>query len=386
MDARSLWYALGLAACLALSGWAPPAAAAAAAPTFVVGDSPPALAPMAAWIKGGPVVEFRPGHVYVVKFFATWCGASRESMAQLSELARRHAGRLTVVGVNVREAEHGEADAGAVADLVERRGDQMDYIVAMDDPERKTMFEAWMSAAGTYAIPTAFIIGRDGRLAYVGFPLDQQASYTFEQALEDALAGTSDLAAARSVQAQVNEQTRWYLKDRALLAPLHQARDRGDHRGVLAEADRIVAHDSRYEARLFAERLAAMLHVDEGEALAFADRHVRQARAGEIADAAPAPRASGTVGRTIAREQGLSGQAYERAVDYLQASLAGDPDGMLDWLALAQARYRLGDLDRAIAAQERAIELGREIGEMPAETAEELERTLAHYRREGRER
>jgi thiol-disulfide isomerase/thioredoxin len=99
------------------------------------------------WIKGQPVTRFEPGHVYVVEFWATWCGPCAAAMPHLSELQKKYAGRLTVVGVDAREADAGKADVAAVNAFVKKKGDQMAYTVAMDDPVKKTVFGEGLSKA-----------------------------------------------------------------------------------------------------------------------------------------------------------------------------------------------------------------------------------------------
>lgn len=174
-------------------------------PELKIGDPAPAIEPMA-WIKGEPVTGFEPGHVYVVEFWATWCGPCNAVMPHLSELQRKYAGKLTVIGVNVRESDNREARLEAVADFVRKKGGDMDYTVAMDDPAGKTVFDAWMTAGGSYGIPTSFVVDGSGRLVWMGHPLGQNAE-AFDRAVEQALAGKSDLEAARVVQAEVNEMT-----------------------------------------------------------------------------------------------------------------------------------------------------------------------------------
>jgi thiol-disulfide isomerase/thioredoxin len=180
-------------------------AAAPLQPDLKVGDRAPALEPMQ-WIKGSPVSRFEPGHVYVVEFWATWCVPCKEIMPELSALQRRHAGRLTVIGVDVREAERGEAQIEAVKKFVAKQGKNMDYVVAMDDPQKKTIFNSWMTAAGAYGIPASFIVDGKGRMVWIGNPIGSWKQ-AFTAAVEQALAGKSDLAAARKIQEEVNRQT-----------------------------------------------------------------------------------------------------------------------------------------------------------------------------------
>lgn len=350
---------------------------AAAAPSLAIGDAPPPLAPMA-WIKGAPVETFERDHVYVIAFFATWCGASRQSMPVLSEIARRHKGKLTVIGVNVRQTERGVATVDVITRFVQERGRDMDYTVAMDDPVRNSIFKTWMRAAGMYAIPTAFIVGRDGRLTYVGIPIDPDASFGFDAAIDQAVAGNSDLKAARQLQAELAEEMARYLLDRELMKPLNAAMERKDYRAVLVEADKIVARDPHQQGRVFGDRLMAMLHLDETAALAFARRSHSSVENAEVASGM-----ADTIALVIASRPDLSRHAYEIALSYLKPALrsnGSDFKTMLSLMTLAQLHHRLGDSRQAVEVQEQAIRIARGRNDVSAEMMNALEKTLADYR------
>jgi thiol-disulfide isomerase/thioredoxin len=174
-------------------------------PTLKIGDPAPPLQARS-WIKGKPVASFESGRVYVVEFWATWCVPCKEQMPHLSALQEKHAGGLTVVGVDARETERGEARPDAVRKFVEKQGDRMAYTVAMDDPQKEPVFNAWMSAAGAYGLPTSFVVDRQGRVVWVGHPIGEMRS-GFDRAVEQALEGESDLAAARELQKEINRET-----------------------------------------------------------------------------------------------------------------------------------------------------------------------------------
>src|SRR5271154_4876234 len=94
---------------------------------LMVGDPAPALS-VDKWLKGEPVPAFAQGHVYVVEFWATWCGPCRRAMPHLSELQHRYRNDVTLIGVSVWEPRPNE-----VAPFVTKHAAQMDYTVATDD-------------------------------------------------------------------------------------------------------------------------------------------------------------------------------------------------------------------------------------------------------------
>jgi thiol-disulfide isomerase/thioredoxin len=158
-----------------------------------IGDPAPVLRP-SKWLKGTPVPRFEPGKVYVVEFWATWCKACIEGMPHLSELARKYAGKAEVIGVDAFEP----AELGKVAAFVKKQGARMDYRVAADGPGDKT-WASWLTAAGETGIPVAFIVGKDGRVAWIGPPSDLNAT------LPKAIAGTVDFAAERAHRAATRD-------------------------------------------------------------------------------------------------------------------------------------------------------------------------------------
>src|SRR4051812_6306217 len=54
------------------------------------------------WLKGRSVPTFQRGRIYVVEFWATWCGPCIGAIPHLNEIARRS--EVTVIGMNVEAA------------------------------------------------------------------------------------------------------------------------------------------------------------------------------------------------------------------------------------------------------------------------------------------
>lgn len=157
----------------------PATAPAAKAPTLKVGDKAPALA-IDTWVKGKPVTGFEKGQVYVVEFWATWCGPCKVSIPHLTQVQKEFKDKgLTVIGVTTKDPNNSLDD---VQKMVKERGDEMNYTVAFDD-EKKTN-TAYMKAANQRGIPTAFIVDKDSKIAWIGHPMEM------DKVVEHVVAGT----------------------------------------------------------------------------------------------------------------------------------------------------------------------------------------------------
>lgn len=152
---------------------APPLAAVPPKPASILkaGDKAPDIR-VETFVKGDAVTEFKSGHVYVVEFWATWCGPCVSMMPHMSEMQREYKDKVTFVGVNVWE-EQGEYTADTlnrVGQFVSDQGDAMAYTVAFDGGAQ-FMADAWMKAAGRNGIPSAFLIDGTGTIVWIGHPI-----------------------------------------------------------------------------------------------------------------------------------------------------------------------------------------------------------------------
>ena len=184
------------------------AALCAAEPTFKIGDSAPVIAPVT-WLKGSPVAKYDSGRVYVVEFWATWCPPCIKTIPHLSALQQRYASTLTIIGVNAEGLLGFEAKTNAVSNFMTKHGSDMVYTVAMEDPIGKPISEIWVTGTGSMGAPTAGIVDQHGKLVWIGYP-DVAKGYTFDQALEDTLAGKVDLARSRALQIELSHETEKY--------------------------------------------------------------------------------------------------------------------------------------------------------------------------------
>lgn len=139
--------------------------------TLKAGDVAPALS-IEQWLKGSPVDSFERGKVYVVEFWATWCSPCVANIPHLNSIQAKHP-EVVVIGVagSERRPAEGQPDTRIekLNDFIAKRGDGMNYRVAYDDD--RSMPKAWMEPAGQNGIPCVFIVGGDGKIAWIGHPV-----------------------------------------------------------------------------------------------------------------------------------------------------------------------------------------------------------------------
>jgi thiol-disulfide isomerase/thioredoxin len=161
-------------------------------PTLTIGSKAPALA-VEHWVQDGegkfkPVTDFEKGKVYVVEFWATWCGPCLASMPHLSELQQKHADR------GVRIVSISDEDLETVKTFLEREvkgetdktyNDITKHYSLTTDPDGSSQKD-YMLAAKQNGIPTAFIVGKDGHIDWIGHPMQM------DEPLEKVVDGTWD--------------------------------------------------------------------------------------------------------------------------------------------------------------------------------------------------
>jgi thiol-disulfide isomerase/thioredoxin len=134
-----------------------------------VGDEAPALK-VAKWVKGKPITlsEGKDKQIYVIEFWATWCPPCRQSIPHLTKIAQHfEKSNVTIIGVSIDS----EKTKAKVEPFVTDMGKKMEYTVAWDGDDGAAN-KAYMEAAGARGIPHAFIVGKDGKIAWQGHPMD----------------------------------------------------------------------------------------------------------------------------------------------------------------------------------------------------------------------
>lgn len=177
---------------VALAGFVAPAAA---QDKLKVGDkAPPVKATK--WLQGTEVKEFAEGKVYVMEFWATWCGPCIVMMPHMGELQTQYKKEVVFIGYSAKDPNNSQEKVTA---FVEKRGPKLGYTFAYAD-DRDT-YDAWMKAAGRNGIPCCFVVDKVGKIAYIGHPM------YLDVVLPKVVAGKwteADVEAVNGIEKEVN--------------------------------------------------------------------------------------------------------------------------------------------------------------------------------------
>jgi thiol-disulfide isomerase/thioredoxin len=146
------------------------------------------------FVQGDKVETFSKDKVYVVEFWATWCGPCKRSIPHLTELQTDLGSRgLEIIGVS-------DEPVDLVKKFVKEKGSAMGYTVATQKKDDTFIKEKWMKAAGQKGIPCAFVISRSGKIVHIGNPLDEN----FDRIIKQTLANRYDPELMSRVEPTIN--------------------------------------------------------------------------------------------------------------------------------------------------------------------------------------
>lgn len=234
------------------------------APSLTIGSTAPAIS-VEHWISNGqgkfkPVEEFEEGKVYVVEFWATWCGPCVASMPHLAELQKTYAEKgVQIISISDEDLETVEGflkrpvrgAKGPKAAKEDAEEDSKEKAAAKPvtyakltsayclttDPDGSVKTD-YMDAAGQNGIPTSFIVGKSGLIEWIGHPM------SMDEPLEKIVSDEWD----RDVF--LEEFRKEQERDR-VMAKLRAKMQRGDAEGaldVLAAAKKAAEGDEETQA------------------------------------------------------------------------------------------------------------------------------------------
>lgn len=315
-----------------------------------VGDPSPGLK-ISKWIKGDPVEAPLKGKVHVVEFWATWCGPCRVGMPHISELQTKYKDEVAFIGVTREDEKTVRGFLGKNAPSGKSWDDVIQYRLALDAGNWTN--NNYMRAAGQNGIPCAFVVGKEGIVEWIGHPA------RIDEPLAKIVAGTWDRAEAVAQMKQQQAMQQVQMK-------LSAAMRKQDWDGALTAIDEM-------ESKVGKSLNASLYRMTIFE------------RAGRVEEATKIR------GAVIEEAWGNSQLLNQIAWNTARAGKGNDTDLQLALKAgtraselkenkdaaildtVARVYYVMGDLDSAIAWQEKAVENGGNA---------EIKATLAKYQKE----
>ena len=323
---------------------------------LTIGSDAPAL-DVEHWVqngegKFGKVTKFEKDKVYVVEFWATWCGPCVASMPHIVETQKKYAEKgVQIVSISNEPKE-------TVEEFLDRKVPRSEKEMTFRDLTKSyclttdpdgSVNESYMEAAGQNGIPCAFIVGKDGKIEWIGHPMQM------DEPLKSVVEGKWDRKAfadefkeqqeAEALQMKVQQQVGLLLRDKKF-------------KEAIEKFDELTAPVKSPEMKLQFAMMKLRLH----QIASSEQSEVAKTLKDTLAMASKDPMMSNQVAWTVweMTEQGQLKKDKEllgEALKVAQAAadkLEGEPKAMtLD--TVAHLNYGLGNIADAIKAQKAAI-------------------------------
>ncbi len=329
---------------------------AAGADDLTIGSEAPAL-DVEHWVSDrdgnfSQVTKFEKGKVYIVEFWATWCGPCIASMPHLAELQGEYADQgVQIISISDEKLSKVEkfleGKVRGSKDEEQTYADLTSAYCLTTDPD-KSVYEDYMRAASQNGIPTAFIVGKSGLVEWIGHPMS----------MDKPLARIVDNKWDREKFAVSFKKGQEFSK---LSKDLWDMKEDGDAKGALAELD-IFMKDLDKDSQTYAScgmiRMTLVMEVGGPEAIAAFQ---------EMANETDNPQAINQLAWGIVEkvqagdevEEGMLKVACEAAKRAVELSKKGkDKEGTAMVMDThANLLFLCDKLDEAIEVQKAAIEL-----------------------------
>lgn len=325
------------------------AAAALAAPQ--IGDKAPKVK-VGKWLTSAPPAL--PGdkgadkNVYIVEFWATWCGPCRRSIPHLAELHRKH-GKDGVVILSVSN-EDGPTIEKFLTKGSGGKPTDMPYHVGSDDDMATN--KGWME--NIPGIPHAFIVDKGNNVVWTGNPL----SPDMDDALSQVLAGKFDVQTAKNAATAAK-------KYEELMGQANAASQMQDNDKLAQIIDQMIALKPKVAMPYFMKRYL-LGQTKKSEEIPALDSKMEAA----LSDSLSGMQQIVQYQLDQNLSQRSAGLLYRCAKRAEELTKGRDPDVLA---LLARAQCEIGMIDAAVATQDRAVGLA------PDAAREDFKKTLKYY-------
>lgn len=299
----------------------------------------------------GKVSDFEEGKVYVVEFWATWCGPCIQSMPHLVELQNKYRGEgVQIVSISDEDLETVQELMGQDYPGEEKTFAEVTnaYTLTVDPDGSST--EDYMRAAGRNGIPASFLVGKTGLVEWIGHPME------LDEPLSDVIADRWDREAYK-------EQMKRQEQFQVAMQKVNQLAGSGKFEDALKVVEKVLedmegADDPR--SNLIREQLTAFqynLRLDSGdqseEVIAFFRKQLAIAKK----DSRELTQFSYMLMSSM--QQGTDpGPLAGEAIDALKEAVgtADEEVTPIMYVLIAQMSASMSDFEAAIANQKKAVE------------------------------
>ncbi len=344
-----------------------------AADLLTIGSEAPQLN-VEHWVHDGhgkfkPVTKFSAGKVYVVEFWATWCGPCIASMPHLAQLQTEYADKgVQVISISDEELETVQkfltrevqsrnrppAKEGAEKETDKESApktyDELTSAYCLTTDPDRSVYESYMDAAKQNGIPTAFIVGKDSKIEWIGHPMEM------DEPLAEIVSDKWD----RKKFAEIFTEKQ---KLDVAMEKIAMAVRSGNMKSALEMVEELIAtsKDAGMSDQLYMMRLQLRFRdKDSAEKLPeyIKDAYEKFAERGSVINMIAWNLASKIEAKDTASEEASkqmvksSLAAMEKAIQ--KANTDSERAAMLD--TLAHFQYLDGDIDAAIKSQTEAVE------------------------------
>lgn len=316
----------------------------------------------AKWIKGEPVTEWVKGQIYILDFWATWCGPCIQMIPHMNEVQEKYKDKgVNVIAVAVWPRK-GQRDTKAFVEA--GRPAPMNYRVAEDDTAG-TSARAFMESTNSGGIPRVIIVDREGRFAWIGHPAEM------DDPLAQIVEGTFDVKKAAAEQKAAADKIN---RAQQLMSEFARAQMDENWPKAVEVADLMIAHDADLfvNAAIY-KYIIVLTKLNDREKAADVGRRL-------VSGAfAKNPQALGLLSRVITDEENIPNDARDFALARAAATLSDELSGGKDanaLVALAAVAQQDKQHDKAVEFAEKAL---AQVKDQP-QVAEIFQARLDEYR------